>query len=167
MDENFLKNGTMNNVNLEFHWKLLRTDIRISEPDTWHQLKDYKRIGSKIFKMLDAYGQILNLRFFLSNRLRAFANRIVPCFSFRFGVWDIFLTFQQNSYVERANLMYSTDYSPSNIQTHIQMYCIQEEGALVLARWCIIKVMKPMKYSEGYWMKVKFENGVTKSHTKH
>ena len=30
-------------------------DIRVSETDTWHQLKDSKRIGSKMFKMHDAH----------------------------------------------------------------------------------------------------------------
>ena len=29
--------------------------VRVSETDTWHLLKDSKRIGSKILKMRDAY----------------------------------------------------------------------------------------------------------------
>ena len=35
--------------------KHIISDIRVSETDTWHQLKASKRIGSYTFKMLDAY----------------------------------------------------------------------------------------------------------------
>ena len=54
-------------------WRTVHTaGIRVSETDTWHSLKDSKRIGSKIFKMHGAYWTNLNLRFFTSNRHRAF-----------------------------------------------------------------------------------------------
>ena len=36
-------------------WRQVRADKPVSETDTWDQLKDSKRIGSKILKTLDAY----------------------------------------------------------------------------------------------------------------
>ena len=59
-------------------------DIRVSETDTRHQHKDSKRIGSKTFKMHDAYWTNGESPFLCSIGIAHLKSNSVPCFSFRF-----------------------------------------------------------------------------------
>ena len=63
-------------------WGTSIADIRVSETETWHQLNDSNRIGSKICNMHDASWTNFESSFLCPIGIVHFKS-IVPCFSFR------------------------------------------------------------------------------------